>query len=305
MTAARRPDRVDPPPPHAASHAEHADGALDASFDRAATDERSHAAKSTERELSAAERSRMTAARMSAAILRDEAAGIRDLTATIRDRAADARDARADAADAAAAAGPGSTGEEASLREAAARDRRHAARDRAAAASDRDAAMVDRQRAAVDRRDAGLDELTGVFRRGTGELALNHEIQRARRSGRALVLALIDVDGLKAVNDAYGHAAGDALLRDVPAAIVATLRSYDVTVRWGGDEFVCALSDATMDVARQRISEIGRLLRDLNPRGSISAGLAQLADGDSLESLIGRADAALYRSKGSRLGERS
>ena len=172
--------------------------------------------------------------------------------------------------------------------------------ERRAAAIDRAAAAVDREQAAVDRGYAGLDELTGVFRRGTGELALTHEIHRSRRSGRPLVLSLIDVDGLKIVNDTEGHAAGDALLRDVVTAITSTMRSYDVTVRWGGDEFVCALSEVTLEAAVDRVGGIQHALERLRPGASISAGLAQLHEDDALESLIARADQALYRKKAER-----
>jgi diguanylate cyclase (GGDEF)-like protein len=126
---------------------------------------------------------------------------------------------------------------------------------------------------------------------------LTHEIGRSRRTDRPLVLAIIDVDGLKAVNDQHGHAAGDALLRDVAGAILSTMRSYDVTVRWGGDEFVCALSDVTLDVASDRVAEIQSDLEERRPGASISAGLAALHPEDTLEPLIARADDALYRAK--------
>ena len=185
-------------------------------------------------------------------------------------------------------------------RAAAASARRQSASERIRAATDREAAAADRHEAAGDRRYAGLDELTGVFRRGTGELALTHEMHRARRSGQPLVLAVIDVDGLKAVNDRYGHAAGDGLLRDVATAIVATLRAYDVTVRWGGDEFVCALSDVTLEVAAERLADIRCALQASRPDASFSAGLALLAQGDDLDALISRADVALYEDKRAR-----
>lgn len=145
-----------------------------------------------------------------------------------------------------------------------------------------------------------MDELTGVFRRGTGELALTQEIARSRRSQRPLVLVLIDIDALKLVNDAQGHAAGDALLPDVASAITSTMRAYDVVVRWGGDEFVCALSDATLEVASERIAAIQRALDARPSRPSISAGFAELDADDSLEAVIGRADKALYRAKANR-----
>jgi diguanylate cyclase (GGDEF)-like protein len=145
-----------------------------------------------------------------------------------------------------------------------------------------------------------IDSLTGVFRRGAGELALTHEIERSRRLGRSLVLAIIDVDALRDVNDDQGHAAGDALLREVPKAIISAVRSYDVTVRWGGDEFVCALYNVSLEMASHRVADIQRGLEALRPGASISAGLALLANDDTLESVVARAEAALDRAKVSR-----
>jgi diguanylate cyclase (GGDEF)-like protein len=111
---------------------------------------------------------------------------------------------------------------------------------------------------------------------------------------------MIDVDGLKPVNDRLGHAAGDELLRDVVTALTSTMRSYDVTVRWGGDEFVCLLSDVTDALARARLEETGRVLERLRPGSSITAGIAVLTADDDLDSIVARADAALYRAKAGR-----
>jgi diguanylate cyclase (GGDEF)-like protein len=267
-------------------------------------------AASVERGSTAALRSRSTAQRLATAARRDEVARVRDMTAASRDRTAVARDKAADARDRTAEARERHASETGhvddalsplrALRISAASVRKQSALERIAAAADRVAAAADRQQAAVDRRQAGLDELTGVFRRGTGELALSHELARSRRSRRPLVLALIDVDGLKAVNDSEGHAAGDALLRDVVTAITSTMRAYDVTVRWGGDEFVCVLSDTSLEVASERVSGIQRALDALREGASISAGLAELNEDDSLESLTARADRALYRAKATR-----
>jgi cyclic di-GMP phosphodiesterase len=232
-----------------------------------------HAA-TPDRGSTAAMRARATAHRLVAADHRDHVAQARDLNAAARDKTAAERDRAADVA-------PGE----------------RAVHERAMAAEDRAAAAADRQQAAEDRRHAGLDELTGVSRRGTGELALTREIARSRRTQRPLILALIDIDALKHVNDVDGHAAGDALLRDVATATTSIMRAYDVVVRWGGDEFVCALSDATLDVATTRISAIQRALDGLRDGASISAGLAELNNDDDLEALISRADDALYRAK--------
>jgi diguanylate cyclase (GGDEF)-like protein len=243
---------------------------------------------------------------------RDETARARDLTALARDRVAEARDHIAETRDHAAEArlvesAGGQSVERALadamatvrlLRSAGARLRRQAAADRLASATDRERAASDRRQSAVDRRFAGVDDLTGVFRRGTGEVALHHELARARRSGRPLALAMIDVDGLKAVNDCAGHAAGDALLRSVATAIALSLRSYDVTVRWGGDEFVCALSNTTLDDAGRRIEDVKEALHAERPDASLSVGVAALQPDDSLEDLVSRSDGALYLVKG-------
>ena len=134
--------------------------------------------------------------------------------------------------------------------------------------------------------------MTGVQRRGAGSAAIKQEMDRALRSDGRLVMAFVDVDGLKSVNDRQGHAAGDALLRAVAAAIQANLRSYDPIVRFG-DEFVCALSETDLDAARRRFEEIAETLAESPQSGSISVGLAQLRPDDSLEELVARADAAL------------
>jgi diguanylate cyclase (GGDEF)-like protein len=268
-------------------------------------------AASRERHSTAAGRSSMTARRLATAAERDENARLRDLSAAARDRAAQADDDLADARERLLRSGRRAQPKRASrassawrarTRVSGASTRRQAAFARRAAAADRQAAAADRDQSAADRRLAGLDELTGVLRRGTGDLALMHDLSRARRSGTPLVIAAIDVDALKAVNDHDGHAAGDALLRDVATAIGSAMRSYDVIVRWGGDEFICALSDVTLEVGSRRVAEIQRSLDERRPRASISAGLAELTPDDTLETLIARADDALYRTKASGRG---
>ncbi len=242
---------------------------------------------SAARAATAAIRTQSAAERFDSADRRDETARVRDLAAHARDQAADARDRLA-----AGALGPASI------------DRAQAAADRARAAADRDRAAADRNQASVDRDHAReallhahLDELTGSFRRGVGTLALQHEIDRARRSGARLVLAFVDVDGLKEVNDREGHAAGDQLLIDVVESIRAQLRSYDPVVRYGGDEFLCALSDVDLDSARERFAGIQLALSELRDGCSISVGLAELRSDDTLEDLTARGDAALYEAR--------
>jgi diguanylate cyclase (GGDEF)-like protein len=107
------------------------------------------------------------------------------------------------------------------------------------------------------------------------------------------VLGFIDVDGLKGVNDSQGHAAGDAFLQVVGSTLRASVRSYDLIVRVGGDEFVCAMPNTTLAAARQRLEQIIPALSAARGRGSVSFGVAELEPGDDAQTLIARADAAL------------
>jgi len=217
-------------------------------------------------------------------VISDERAGLRDREPRTCDAAAAAEDRAAAAAD----------------RDAAARDRDAAARDRDAAARDRDAAARDRS-AAQEIRDALLqqfaiaetDQLTGARMRAAGLADIDGEIDRAHRARGQLVAIYVDVVGLKLVNDTHGHAAGDALLRRVVREIRDHLRSYDVIVRLGGDEFLCAMPGATIHDARQRFGTIqAALAADPDP-SQIKSGFAELRYQDRTAELIARADAEL------------
>lgn len=129
----------------------------------------------------------------------------------------------------------------------AANDQRAAA-DRAKAAADREEAAHERARLLRHRRElsenlrlAATDELTGAWTRRFGLEEVGRELERAGRTGGSLVLAFVDVDGLKKVNDSRGHLAGDALLQLVGRSLRASVRPYDVVVRYGGDELLCAM----------------------------------------------------------------
>ncbi len=117
-----------------------------------------------------------------------------------------------------------------------------------------------------------------------------------------LVLAFIDVDHLKDVNDSLGHAAGDRLLVEVAAAFRANLRPHDLIIRYGGDEFVCAISGMAPEEVATRLTLVNALLVDSHEHGSVSYGLAEYEPADSTESLIARADAALYVGRQRRRG---
>jgi diguanylate cyclase (GGDEF)-like protein len=145
----------------------------------------------------------------------------------------------------------------------------------------------------MERAVSSLDRLTGAYRRDAGTLELERETGRAKRTKQTLIMAFVDVDGLKKVNDLLGHAAGDRLLRVTVDSIRRHLRSYDPIVRFGGDEFVCALLDLSMSEAEKRFAAINADLTG-SQQGSITVGLAELRADDSLQDLIARADEALY-----------
>ena len=146
--------------------------------------------------------------------------------------------------------------------------------------------------------EAMTDDLTGALRRGSGIKALRRELDRVRRTGdTGIVVAFFDVDGLKAVNDTDGHAAGDQLLRAVVAAIQARIRSYDLVFRYGGDEFVCVLVGVTLAQAQRTVGDIREKVGRKTPGHSVSVGIAEATADDTPEAVIGRADAALYRDR--------
>jgi diguanylate cyclase (GGDEF)-like protein len=242
---------------------------------------------------------------------RDAVAAQRDVAARLRDSAADARDREADARDLQLVRSAGDSGSERATTAAqiiarAASDRRRAAADRERAAAHRAESARDRQHAADDRRQAAEDRLRAEAERDVAAIdpltgarlqELTREIDRAHRGGVRLVAVYIDVDGLKAANDTFGHRAGDALLTQVVAVMQAHLRAYELVTRLGGDEFLCVLSDVTIERARSRFTEIAHELGHCPEPASISVGFAQLTDGDSAAELINRADIDLLANR--------
>jgi diguanylate cyclase (GGDEF)-like protein len=182
-------------------------------------------------------------------------------------------------------------------RRRAARDRQVAARDREEAARDREHAARDREQAARDREQAGIDELTGARRRGVGLEEVQREIDRVRRTDGRLTAAFVDVDDLKTVNDEQGHAAGDQVLRDVAAGLASRMRSYDLVIRLGGDEFLCVLPGVTQGETQRRFEGLAIELDEGPALRSMSFGVSQLRDGDSLGDLIDRADRDLMAAR--------
>ncbi|MFO1252324.1 MAG: sensor domain-containing diguanylate cyclase [Inhella sp.] len=149
---------------------------------------------------------------------------------------------------------------------------------------------------------ANHDPLTGLANRGLFFELGRQRLELARRQQRPLALLALDLDGFKGVNDHEGHAAGDAVLKEVAQRLQASCRSADVVARLGGDEFMLLLGDSDAEQARQTGE---RLLAALAPPWaatqqpvSVSIGLALFSGGEEdLEALMLRADRALYAAK--------
>ena len=156
----------------------------------------------------------------------------------------------------------------------------------------------------VNRELATRDELTGLLNRRAmlDLMALEHH--RSLRSGRPLLLAQLDIDHFKPINDQHGHATGDRALQAFAGTVRACVRDTDVLARWGGEEFVLMLTDSSADQARgllERIRQAVQALEIAHSAGSlqltVSIGLAQHLPGDTVERTLERADQALYRAK--------
>jgi len=152
--------------------------------------------------------------------------------------------------------------------------------------------------------EARIDSLTGLYNlRGIMEI-LEREIRRAQRYQSTLAVLMLDLDGLKAVNDQHGHAAGDSLLRHVAGRIGAVLRQFDGAARVGGDEFVVVLPGSNLLGARQvarrlaeSIREDAAYFRDQPLPITASIGVAEWRAGWDARQLVEAADQAMYRAK--------
>jgi diguanylate cyclase (GGDEF)-like protein len=164
------------------------------------------------------------------------------------------------------------------------------------------AALADEAGRAIERdahvnllsRQARTDELTALPNRRAWDEAVEREMSRARRTGKPLCLALLDLDHFKAFNDQHGHQAGDAHLRRTAAAWRRELRTIDVLARYGGEEFGILLPDCDLDQAQEVLDRV----RTSTPNEqTASAGVVRYDGRETPDSLVARADAAMYRAK--------
>jgi diguanylate cyclase (GGDEF)-like protein len=150
------------------------------------------------------------------------------------------------------------------------------------------------------------DALTGLPNRRSLRKRLTDEVRRATRYASPVSLLILDIDGLKRINDEQGHGAGDRLIRRVAASITAALRGSDLGARWGGDEFAVVMPNADRAAAYHLAERLMTHLAkqqagDADPPVTVSIGIATFdpaSNGDpSIERLAREADAALYAAK--------
>lgn len=151
---------------------------------------------------------------------------------------------------------------------------------------------------------ATTDSLTGMINRQAFKFVFRQLVADAKRSGRPLSAILFDIDLFKRINDRFGHLEGDKVIRAISLLSKSVCRANDVTVRWGGEEFMILLKDCDLDQAgaiaeKLRLSVAGHDFRlDLEPMAiTISLGVAQMAPDETETSLFGRVDKALYLAK--------
>jgi len=147
---------------------------------------------------------------------------------------------------------------------------------------------------------AALDQLTGLYNRRSGEQRLAEEIHRAERHGRPLTVLLIDLDGLKQINDEWGHAAGDAVLRGFSERLLKAVRGSDLAVRIGGDEFMVLLPECRTEEVRHVLARVEGLQVDYMGKKipcRFSRGWTDFRPGETSEEFLKRADETLYANK--------
>lgn len=151
---------------------------------------------------------------------------------------------------------------------------------------------------------ASFDELTGLYNRRTVNELIAKEKKRSDRNGLNLSIAMVDADNFKRINDVYGHAAGDEVLRMLSRSLQSGLREPDSVGRYGGEEFIIVLPDTGADSAtiplerlRQRISATAIATLPPDFRVTVSIGIGHYRRGEDILETVKRADAALYQAK--------
>jgi diguanylate cyclase (GGDEF)-like protein len=153
---------------------------------------------------------------------------------------------------------------------------------------------------------SGTDHLTGLLNRRQGEKRLAEEAARVRRGEEVLTLGVVDINKFKDINDTYGHQTGDTCIQHVADVIRRNIRQNDWLARWGGDEFVLALREATPFAPTEAVLQ--RIVGDLKsspmrlPQGeeltlTVTVGASRYSGEEDLRDLLAKADEAMYEAK--------
>lgn len=149
-----------------------------------------------------------------------------------------------------------------------------------------------------------FDELTQVYNRKTGIKRLNEEIARSKRTGSPTVIAVVDIDNFKDINDTYGHLVGDKALSRLANQIKQSVRACDVVVRYGGEEFLIILPNTdeinallALERVREQIARKPLLVGGNRIQLTVSIGLKEISFDEDAHTAINKADIALYQAK--------
>jgi diguanylate cyclase (GGDEF)-like protein len=165
--------------------------------------------------------------------------------------------------------------------------------------------LIDNHKKLTDKikRLSEQDYLTGLYNRRKIHEVIEQEITRSRRYNSSFSVILLDIDNFKTTNDTYGHNAGDQLLVEISNVIKRTIRESDAASRWGGEEFLVFCPETRIDGATSLAEKLRANIEsnEFNDVGykTASFGIARVEHGDTVKSLISRADEALYSAKSS------
>lgn len=160
--------------------------------------------------------------------------------------------------------------------------------------------IVDNRNRAL-KRLAAIDKLTGSYNRRKFEEIIEREIQRFRRLNKPLSMIIFDIDNFKKINDTYGHNIGDYVLKKIATIVKKTIRKVDYCIRWGGEEFLIISAETDKEKAYVLAERLRKGIQNFKFNNvaqiTISCGVAEFKKEDTKNTLIKRADDAMYKAK--------